>query len=76
MKKKNISLRKNGKRVTKTLFETSIDMLSEFILWLLIWVGSVLSLINSGEIFLAVLLLFSGFAWVYKDAKKLKGEWK
>ncbi len=60
------------------LFNLWIDCFSTIFLWLFIWMGAIVSLINYGEPVLATTLLLSGFAWVYREyrdnrTKRIKG---
>ncbi len=64
------------KSLTKDVFDMLIDMFSTIFLWLLIWTGAVIALIDHGDFVLAIFLVLSGFAWLYKDAKNYKKEVK
>lgn len=55
------------KIIAKTIFEQLVNLFAGLFLYLLIWAGAVMALVNSGEMVLAILLTLSGFAWVYKE---------
>ena len=57
----------NLKIFLKAFFEMLIDLSARFLLPMLIWCGAVISLANSGNGFLALILVFSGIAWTYRE---------
>ena len=59
-------------KIIKMIFDVMVDVFSGFVLYPLIWAASVISLIESGNKPLAILLLISGIAWVYKEIKLTK----
>lgn len=59
-------------KIIKKISEDIINLFSYFLLQLLIWVGAIMGLVESGNDFLAILLLLSGGAWAYKNSLKLK----
>lgn len=60
------------KEVLNIVSNTAIDLFAHCFFWILIWVGGVLALINSGASSLALLLFLSGMAKLYLEVKKLK----
>jgi len=57
----------NLKIFLKAFFEMLIDISARFLLPMLIWCGAVISLANSENGFLALILVFSGIAWTYRE---------
>jgi len=55
---------------TLSIWEIIIDLFAGPVLWLLIWAGALISLLNSDELILATMLFFSGLAWLYKDVSQ------
>ncbi len=60
------------KIIAETIFEQLVDLFAGFFLWLLIWTGAIMGLVESGNDFLAWLLLLSGIAVVYKEGRFIK----
>ncbi len=59
-------------KIIKMIFDEMVMSLSGLVLYLLIWIGVVLYLLESGKGSLAIILLISGFAWTYKEMKLTK----
>ena len=59
MNKKKIIIKEIGKQL--------LDLFAGFFLWLLIWTGAIMGLVESGNSFLGFLLFLSGIAFVIKN---------
>ncbi len=55
------------RKTISIIFEKVVDLFSPFLLYLLIWTGAFMGLVESKNTFLAILLFLSGIAWAYKE---------
>lgn len=63
-------MKRKNKLIVKDIFIMMRELFANVILWLLIWTGAVMGLINVGEKFLAILLILSGGAKVWQERNK------
>lgn len=61
------------KTLVRRSFEIATDLFAGPFLWLLIWGGAIIAFANHGELLLSILLTLSGFAWAYKEHKRISG---